>query len=94
MEDNRRSGGLRTACEQRRTELEQVLEFLGKDDTSGTRKDIESALAALASLMTGDLDHLASMTSERMNRWLQSSKHLGLKEQRAIAATRGAPRPA
>ena len=93
MDETRKSGqGLRHACESRRAELKQVLDFLGKDDASATRKDVEAALAALSALLTGDLDHIDSMTGEQLNRWLHGSRHLGLKEQRAIAARLGTPR--
>lgn len=94
METNKKSGqGLRIACEKRRAELERSLEFLGQDGEPGTRKDIEAALAALSGLLTGDLDHIGSMTGEQLNKWLQSNRHLGLKEQRALAAAQGTPRP-
>ena len=85
--------GLRIACDKRRGELERVLEFLGPDESPGTRKDIESALGALSAMLTGDLDHIDSMTGEQLSRWLQGSRYLGLKEQRSIAATQRRPRP-
>ncbi len=93
MDDNTKSGqGLRIACEKRRAELEQSLEFLGKDGSAGTRKDIEEALVSLSGLLTGDLDHIPSMVSEQLSRWLELNKYLGLKEQRAIAAKQAGPR--
>ena len=93
MDDDKKSGQvLRVACEKRRRELEEVLDFIGMD-VPGTRRDIEAALGALATMLTGDLDHIPPMTSDSLTKWLRSSRYLGLKEQRAIAAGRATPRP-
>jgi hypothetical protein len=84
--------GLRIAGEKRKVELEQTLAYLGKEKSPETRKAIEAALASLSSILTGDLDHIPPMVCEQLSRWIESSKYLGLKEQREIAATRAAPR--
>lgn len=86
MDDGKQGQGLRIACETRKAELQLALAALDKGDESTTRKDIEAALDALSDLLTGDLDHIPRMVSEQMSRWLESSKYLGLKEQREIDA--------
>lgn len=61
---------------QRKAELEALLGGLAKDDT-GTRNDIEAALAALVQLTSGDLENVPTMVTVDMNRWLERTKHLG-----------------
>ena len=85
MEKHQKQGqGIRMACEQRRAELEKILAFLGERQAD-TRKDIESALDELSPLLTGDLDHIPTMVSEQLSRWLERAKYLGLREQREMA---------
>lgn len=59
----------------RRQALEQELSKLGPDDHS--RKDIEQALGAVDSLITGDLDHMSEVVSVSLSHWLETSKYLG-----------------
>jgi electron transfer flavoprotein alpha subunit len=39
---------------------------------------IETALASLAQLLTGDVDHPASMVAHDLNNWLERNRYLGL----------------
>ena len=41
------------------------------------RSDIETALALIDPMLTGDVEHLSDTTAAEINRWLESSKHLG-----------------
>jgi hypothetical protein len=78
--------GIRGSCERRRDELLRVLDHLGEKGSPGTRRDIEAALKALAQLMTGDLDHIPQAVTLEMTKWLERSKHLGLKELREMGS--------
>lgn len=73
--DATRGEPLAVRAQKRRAELAQALEMLPLEDTR-MRSDIEIALAAVDELLTGDTDHLSSMTAVDLNRWLESNKHL------------------
>ncbi len=71
----------------RRTELEQALEDLGPEETLAHR-EIEQALATVASLSTGVLTHPPEPVAAQLSQWLERNKHLGL-----VAETSEPPRP-
>lgn len=73
--DATRGEPLAVRAQKRRAELAQALEKLPSDDTR-TRNDIEIALGAVDVLLTGDVEHLSSVTAADLSRWLESSKHL------------------
>lgn len=77
---------LRELCERRRQELRQALDRLDDDGSPQTRRDIEAALDALDPLLTGDLDQIPPVVAAQLSRWLESSKYLGAKEARELAA--------
>ncbi|MEZ4399358.1 MAG: hypothetical protein R3B06_05030 [Kofleriaceae bacterium] len=67
---------LRTKVEDRAAKLRGVL--AAEPSVSGeTRKDIEAALAAVATLTTGDLDNIPDSVGHRLTDWLRTSKDLG-----------------
>ncbi|MEO8702423.1 MAG: hypothetical protein ABI867_20435 [Kofleriaceae bacterium] len=72
--DATRGEPLALRAQKRKAELEAALDNLPADDRS--RGDVELALATVASLLTGDLEHLSAATAADLNRWLESSKHL------------------
>lgn len=80
--------GLRARCAARRDELEQALAQLGPDGSPGTRRDLELALNGLDGLLTGNLDVIPPTLAAQLSRWLESSKYLGMKETRELAAAR------
>ncbi len=59
----------------RKNELEDALAGLGPHDYL-LRQAIETALATIYSLMTGDLAHPSDVISCDLNRWLERNKHL------------------
>lgn len=61
---------------ERKTELEALLGGLDKKDT-GTRDDIEAALALIGQMLSGDLTNVPAVVMVDMNRWLERTKHLG-----------------
>lgn len=73
--------------EARKAELEEALSDLGQDAT-GTRSEIEQALAVVASLSTGDLSRPSDVVAAQLSAWLERHKHLGL-----TAATSEPPAP-
>lgn len=79
---------MRARCEARRGELEAALAHLGPDGSPSTRKDVKAALAALAALMTGNVERIEPPVALRLAAWLERSKHLALKETRELAAMR------
>lgn len=69
------SDTLRTKVEQRRAELEALLESLPSTDRS--RLDVENALRAVARLTTGDMDNIPTVIAKELVKWLETSKYLG-----------------
>ena len=60
---------------QRKDELEDALADLSPHDHL-LRQAIETALATVYSLMTGDMVHLSDVIARDLNRWLERNKHL------------------
>lgn len=59
----------------RKNELEDALADLGPYETP-LRQAIETALATVYSLMTGDLAHPSDVVARGLSRWLERNKHL------------------
>lgn len=59
----------------RKNELEDALADLGPYETP-LRQAIETALATVYSLMTGDLAHPSDVVAHGLSRWLERNKHL------------------
>ncbi|HWO19427.1 MAG TPA: hypothetical protein VNO30_11650 [Kofleriaceae bacterium] len=59
----------------RKNELEDALADLSPYDTP-LRQAIETALATVYSLMTGDLAHPSDAVAQGLSRWLERNKHL------------------
>lgn len=59
----------------RKNELEDALANLGPYDAL-MRQAIETALATVYLLMTGDLAHPSDVVARDLNRWLERNKHL------------------
>jgi len=59
----------------RKNELEDALAELGRHDGQ-ERQAIETALATVYLLMTGDLAHPSEVVARDLNRWLERNKHL------------------
>jgi hypothetical protein len=59
----------------RKDELEDALADLGPHDTL-LRQAIETALATVYALMTGDLAHPSDVVAHALSRWLERNKHL------------------
>ena len=59
----------------RKDELEDALANLGPHDVL-MRQAIETALATIYTLMTGDLAHPSDVVARDLNRWLERNKHL------------------
>jgi hypothetical protein len=60
---------------QRKDELEDALAELGAHDDI-ERMAIETALATVYQLMTGDLAHLSDVVARDLNQWLERNKYL------------------
>lgn len=71
----------------RKNELEDALAELGRHDTV-ERHAIETALATVYLLMTGDLAHPSDVVARDLNRWLERNKHLGQEITRRLQADR------
>src|SRR3954447_2071214 len=71
----------------RKNELEDALAELGPHDTV-ERQSIETALATVSLLMTGDLAHPSEVVARDLNRWLERNKHLGQEIPRRQQAAR------
>jgi hypothetical protein len=61
---------------QRKDELEDALAELGSHDVA-ERVAIETALATVYLLMTGDIAHPCDVVARNLSRWLERNKHLG-----------------
>jgi hypothetical protein len=59
----------------RKDELEDALADLGPHDLL-LRTAIETALATVYALMTGDIAHPSDVVARDLNRWLERNKHL------------------
>ncbi len=59
----------------RKNELEDALADLSPHDTP-LRQAIETALATVYSLMTGDIVHPSDVVARGLSRWLERNKHL------------------
>jgi len=59
----------------RKNELEDALADLSPRDHL-MRQAIETALATVYTLMTGDLVHPSEVVARDLNRWLERNKHL------------------
>lgn len=59
----------------RKDELEDALADLRATDAM-LRQAIETALATVYALMTGDLAHPSDVVARDLNRWLERHKHL------------------
>lgn len=71
----------------RKNELEDALAELGRHDNL-ERQAIETALATVYLLMTGDLAHPSDVVARGLNRWLERNKHLGQEITRRQRAAR------
>jgi hypothetical protein len=71
----------------RKDELEEALAELSPYD-SIERHAIETALATVYLLMTGDLAHPSEVVARDLNRWLERNKHLGQEITRRKQAAR------
>jgi hypothetical protein len=74
----------------RKDELEDALAELGPYDCI-ERQAVETALATIYALMTGDLAHPSSVIARDLNLWLERNKHLAqaiTRRQRAATAAR------
>ncbi|HEX5062088.1 MAG TPA: hypothetical protein VFV99_22115 [Kofleriaceae bacterium] len=71
----------------RKDELEDALAELGPYDIV-ERQAIETALATVYLLMTGDLAHPSAVVARDLNRWLERNKHLGQEITRRQQAAR------
>ena len=60
---------------ERKNELEDALADLGPHDDI-ERRAIETALATLYPLITGDLAHPADVVARRLSRWLECNRYL------------------
>lgn len=73
--DATRGEPLATRALKRKAELEAILATIPADRIN-ERNDIDTALATVNGLLTGDLVHLSRRTGEELSRWLEHSKHL------------------
>jgi hypothetical protein len=71
----------------RKDELEDALAELGPYDVV-ERQAIETALATVYQLMTGDLAHPPDVVARMLNGWLERNKHLGQEITRRKQAAR------
>ena len=71
----------------RKDELEDALAELGPRDVID-RQAIETALATVYLLMTGDIAHPPGVVARELNHWLERHKHLGQEITRAKQAAR------
>lgn len=72
---------------QRKDELEDALAELGPRDAR-ERQAIETALATVYALITGDLAHPSEPVARGLSRWLERNKHLGQAITRRQSAAR------
>jgi cell division septum initiation protein DivIVA len=73
--DATRGEPLAMRAEKRKRELELALAKLPVEDQRA-RTDIETAVASIKGLLTGDTEHLSAATAAELSRLLESSKHL------------------
>jgi hypothetical protein len=79
--DATRGQPLALRAQKRSAELEALALALPPGDM--LRSEIELALSTVSELLTGDLDDLAATTAVDLDRWLESTKHLGEVAKRA-----------
>ncbi len=60
----------------RKDELEDALANLGPHECPLLKQAIETALATVYALMTGDLAHPSDVVARNLTRWLERNKHL------------------
>jgi hypothetical protein len=72
--DATRGSSLRSRVETRMKELELALSTLEPGDRA--RPDIETALAGVRGLLTGDLDHIPYVVATELSSWLETNKHV------------------
>lgn len=60
----------------RKDELETALANCGPHDDSSLRLDLETALATVYQLITGDLAHPSQAVAQDLNLWLERNKYL------------------
>jgi hypothetical protein len=77
----------------RKDELEDALAELGPSDAV-ERIAVETALATVYLLMTGDLAHPSDVIARDLNRWLERNKHLAQDITRRQMAARAHKTPA
>lgn len=73
--DATRGEPLAMRAQKRKLELERALEKVPAEDERA-RTDINTAVASISALLTGDVDHLSDTTAAELSRLLESSKHL------------------
>lgn len=73
--DATRGEPLAMRAQKRKLELELALAKLPADDMRA-RNDIDTAVASINALLTGDVDHLSDATAADLSRLLENSKHL------------------
>ena len=78
---------LAVRAELRKDELRDALEKLPAAEEQ-IRGDIKAALASIDTMLTGDIEHLSEATAAEVNRWLESSKHLGERAKRQHRSTK------
>ncbi len=76
----------------RKDELEDALAELGPHDVP-ERQAIETALATVYLLMTGDLAHPSEVVARSLARWLEANRHVGIDVTRRLRARRALARP-
>lgn len=85
--DATRGEPLAMRARERRADLLRALDDVALDHPR-VRRDIEAAVSAIDALLTGDDAHLTDATAAEINRWLESSKHLGERAPNAPIAPR------
>lgn len=95
-DDGKHGQGLLARVQERRRQLgatlAQVKAMTGKGEPeSGRADDLEKALAAVETMLTGDLDHLTHTNTDDLSRWLESSAILQTGKAGKPAPTHKAP---
>ena len=73
--DATRGQPLALRAQKRLAELEALM--AGLPAGAMLRSEIELAISSVSGLLTGNLDKLPRTTAAELNRWLESTKHLG-----------------
>ena len=85
--DATRGEPLATRALKRKAELEAILATIPADRVN-ERNDIDTAIATVSGLLTGDVEHLGRRTGEELSRWLEQSKHLAEQAPRARGSSK------